>query len=100
VLLPHASVLAPPHQPKRASLRGRLRLKGHVVPLDRPLGDHGGYQETPCTFRGAVAGNVILGPALVEAADTTYVVDPEWRLTLDVYRNAILDRAETEPAEG
>ena len=32
------------------------------------------------------------GPALIEAPDTTYVIEPEWRFTLDEYRNGILER--------
>jgi N-methylhydantoinase A/oxoprolinase/acetone carboxylase beta subunit len=39
-------------------------------------------------------GNVIIGPALIEAPDTTYVIEPEWRFTLDGYRNGILERIE------
>lgn len=37
-------------------------------------------------------GNVVLGPALIEAPDTTFVVEPGWRFTLDRFRNGILER--------
>jgi N-methylhydantoinase A len=54
----------------------------------------GGFKETPVfSFEELLPGNLIAGPALIEAADTTYVVDPGWRLSLDVYRNAVLERA-------
>jgi N-methylhydantoinase A/acetophenone carboxylase len=46
------------------------------------------------TFEKLLAGNVIQGPALIEAEDTTYVIEPGWRFTLDMYRNAVLERLE------
>jgi N-methylhydantoinase A/acetophenone carboxylase len=55
--------------------------------------DHGGLRETPVfIFEELEVGNIIEGPALVEARDTTYVLEPEWRFTLDVYRNVLLER--------
>jgi len=38
------------------------------------------------------AGNVISGPAIVEARDTTYVVPPGWRYAIDRYFNGIIER--------
>lgn len=37
-------------------------------------------------------GNVIDGPAILEAEDTTYVIEPEWRFTMDVFHNGVLER--------
>lgn len=37
-------------------------------------------------------GNRIAGPALIEAPDTTYVVDPGWTYAMDALRNGILTR--------
>jgi N-methylhydantoinase A len=54
----------------------------------------GGLIETPVfAFDRLEAGNTIEGPALVEAEDTTYVVEPRWRFTLDKHRNAVLENA-------
>jgi N-methylhydantoinase A/acetophenone carboxylase len=47
-------------------------------------------------------GNAIDGPAIVEAEDTTIVVEPGWRFTLDEYMNALIvhvEQAETPIAE-
>jgi N-methylhydantoinase A/acetophenone carboxylase len=53
----------------------------------------GGFKETPVfTFEALEAGNTVLGPALIEARDTTYVLEPGWRFMLDHYRNGILER--------
>jgi N-methylhydantoinase A/acetophenone carboxylase len=41
-----------------------------------------------------VPGNAITGPAIIEAADTTCVVEPGWIYTMDAYRNGILERRE------
>ena len=52
----------------------------------------GGPSETPVfVFEALEAGNRLTGPALVEARDTTYVIEPGWRFTLDPYRNGILE---------
>ncbi len=40
-------------------------------------------------------GNVIDGPAIIEAEDTTIVIEPGWRYTLDDYLNGVI---EFEPA--
>ena len=38
-------------------------------------------------------GNTMQGPALIEAKDTTFVIEPGWRFTLDPYFNGLLERA-------
>jgi len=40
-------------------------------------------------------GNTITAPAIIEAADTTCVVEPGWIYTMDPYRNGILQRRGT-----
>lgn len=53
----------------------------------------GGMSETPVYGFGALrAGNVLEGPALVDAEDTTYVIEPGWRFTLDRFGNAVIER--------
>ena len=54
----------------------------------------GGAIETPVfVFESLEPGNMLTGPALVEARDTTYVIQPGWRFTLDPCRNGILEPA-------
>lgn len=51
-----------------------------------------GYQKTPIYDRDRLApGNVIQGPAVIEARDTTYVVPAGWVLNIDKYSNAVLE---------
>jgi N-methylhydantoinase A/acetophenone carboxylase len=52
-----------------------------------------GFAETPVyAFEALKPGNTLEGPVLVEARDTTYVVGPGWRFTLDRYRNGVLEQ--------
>jgi N-methylhydantoinase A/acetophenone carboxylase len=49
-------------------------------------------KETPVfIFESLAPGNVINGPAIIEAKDTTYVVEPAWRFTLDGFYNGMLE---------
>ncbi|HAA03358.1 MAG TPA: acetophenone carboxylase [Syntrophobacteraceae bacterium] len=53
----------------------------------------GGYTQTPVfVFEALRPGNIILGPVLIEAKDTTYVIGPEWRFTLDSFYNGLLEK--------
>ena len=53
----------------------------------------GDVKHTPVfLFESLEPGNTISGPAMIEAKDTTYVIEPEWRFTLDPYYNAVLER--------
>jgi N-methylhydantoinase A/acetophenone carboxylase len=52
-----------------------------------------GFMKTPVfAFNELLVGNEIDGPALVEADDTTYVIEPGWRFVMDRFRNAVLER--------
>ena len=52
-----------------------------------------GLVDTPVyAFERLAPGNVIAGPALIEAADTTYVVESSWSYKMDPFRNGILER--------
>lgn len=42
-------------------------------------------------FEALVSGNVIEGPAVIEAEDTTYCISPGYVFTLDQYRNGIFE---------
>jgi N-methylhydantoinase A/acetophenone carboxylase len=51
-----------------------------------------GYQKTPIYDRDLLEpGNVVKGPAVIEARDTTYVLPADWVLNIDKYSNAILE---------
>ena len=62
-------------------------------PRDAYWGALGGFKQTPVfAFEGMHPGNQVSGPALIEAVDTTYVVEPGWRFSLDLYHNGVLER--------
>jgi N-methylhydantoinase A len=64
-----------------------------LSPRDAYWSKLGGFAPTRVfDFDALFPGNVIEGPALIEARDTTYVLEPEWRFTMDGYRNGILER--------
>ncbi len=46
------------------------------------------------------AGNVIEGPAIVEAEDTTVVVEPGWKLSIGEYMDGIMEFADEPEQEG
>lgn len=55
------------------------------------FGDDGGYAETPIHERVKLhAGDRIVGPAIIEQADSTTVLLPEQTLEVDSYANLIL----------
>jgi N-methylhydantoinase A/acetophenone carboxylase len=41
-------------------------------------------------------GNLIVGPAIVEAEDTTIVIEPGWRFTVGLYGEGLLERVRTD----
>lgn len=41
-------------------------------------------------WRALQPGNVIEGPAIIEAPETTYVIEPNWTYQMDAYRNGVL----------
>ena len=53
---------------------------------------HGLHTTPVFTLNALEPGNTIIGPAIIEAEDTTYVIEPEWRFVMDAYRNAILEQ--------
>ena len=57
-----------------------------------------GWVETPVYGQETLrAGHVIAGPAIVEAEDTTVVVDPGWTLTIGRFMDGILEYTEQAP---
>jgi len=52
-----------------------------------------GFEDTPVyAYDRLLPGNIIEGPAIIESVETTYVVAPGWRYTMDVYGNGIMDK--------
>ncbi len=72
---------------------------GEEPPASSQLGHRKAYwsvldaeTETPVfAFEKLEPGNIIQGPALIEAKTTTYVIEPNWKFTLDFYRNGVLE---------
>lgn len=51
-----------------------------------------GFVDTPVYDCDALhPGNTLMGPAIIESRQTTYVVEPGWRFTMDAYRNGIME---------
>jgi N-methylhydantoinase A/acetophenone carboxylase len=88
-------------------LRGRVAqgkpdLERHDRVGDDPAAAQVGTRPAYWDRLGAVAtpvydqnlvrcGNVIDGPAIIEAEDTTVVIEPGWRYTLDEYLNGVIE---------
>ena len=52
-----------------------------------------GFKDTPVfAFEALRPGNSFSGPALIEAVDTTFVIEPGWHFTLDHYYTGVLER--------
>jgi N-methylhydantoinase A len=59
---------------------------------ERPVYFGGGWQATPVYERGALlANNVVVGPAVIEAPDTTILVNPGQRARMDRFGDLIID---------
>lgn len=53
-----------------------------------------GLEDTPVyQWSTLQPGETIAGPALIEAPDTTYVIEPGWSYRMDRLRNGVLERA-------
>jgi len=73
----------------------RTALKGErPVYFPRP---EAGYRPCPVYDRYRLEpGAAFPGPCIIEEREATIVVPPEWRVTVDGYRNVILERREGE----
>lgn len=72
---------------------------GEADPSDARMGSRSVYwdgetaTETPTySFRLLRPGMVVTGPAIVDAANTTVVVEADWRLEVDQYRSGALSK--------
>ncbi|MBI4183897.1 MAG: hydantoinase/oxoprolinase family protein [Proteobacteria bacterium] len=57
------------------------------------FGQGQGWRKTPLMPRRALAGGRRNGPLIVEEYDTTTVVPPGWRASLDSWNNIVIDKA-------
>jgi N-methylhydantoinase A/acetophenone carboxylase len=77
-----ASALADPAPPASASV-GQRPACWH--PAD-------GFVDTPVyDLARLLPGNVVVGAAILEARETTYVVEPGWSFRMDAWRNGVLE---------
>lgn len=59
----------------------------------RPVTFNDGTTQEAAIYRmtDLSAGNVVRGPAVVEALDTTYVVPPGWHVRFDEYMSGLFE---------
>ena len=51
-----------------------------------------GFVDTPVYDLARLQpGNVVRGPAIIEARETTYVIEPGWTFRMDAWRNGVLE---------
>jgi N-methylhydantoinase A len=80
--VPRAEKAAPGSQPPQKGTRGVFLDEGR------------GREEVPVyDMAFLLPGHELTGPALVESEDTTLLVQRGWRLSVDQYRNCILEEA-------
>ncbi len=62
----------------------------------RPVyfGPNHGFMDAPVMSRGALAGKTMSGPLIIEEYDSTTVVPPGWKASIDQWRDVVLDREE------
>lgn len=88
-----ASVEAPSFAPPAAELSGpeppAAARTGSRPACWQPAD---GFVDTPVyDLAGLLPGNIIAGPAIIEARETTYVIEPGWTFRLDAWRNGVLE---------
>ncbi len=53
-----------------------------------------GFMDAPVMSRGDLAGKSMSGPLIIEEYDSTTVVPPGWKASIDQWRDVVLDREE------
>jgi N-methylhydantoinase A len=53
-----------------------------------------GFMDAPVISRGSLAGKTMSGPLIIEEYDSTTVVPPGWKVSIDQWRDVVLDREE------
>jgi N-methylhydantoinase A/acetophenone carboxylase len=88
-----ATVMMEPYQANAAEIDGP-QPPSSALSATRPVywDSARGFIATPVYDLARLnPGNIIQGPAVIEARDTTYVIEPGWIYRMDAYRNGILD---------
>ena len=79
-----------PVYPKKEATPPKKASKGT---RDVYWGEYGGFHKTPIYEQMLLEhGNIIEGPAVIEAESTTTVLPPGWKLSVDKYLNLILEK--------
>ena len=75
----------------------KLRRDGNLEPGLRQVffGPRYGWREAPVVTRSTAVNGLRAGPAVIEEYDSTIVVPPDWRLSLDSLQNLVLEREES-----
>ncbi len=87
--VPRPKITLPTHpdrgrSPSRAAVKGKRRAYWE---------EYGGWRETTVFDQERLeSGNIIEGPALVEAVSTTLVLPPNTRTSVDKYHNLIIEK--------
>ena len=79
----------------------RARTRRRLAPARAgPTGAMPGWVDTPVYRQDALrCGNVVAGPALIEAEDTTIVVEPEWTFRVGEYMDGIMEFSRRDEGE-
>ena len=81
-------------QESRIPERLELPVSNRNGQSQRPVyfGGNNGWIDTPVVDRGSLTDSPTDGPLIIEEYDSTTVVPPRWRASVDSWRNIILER--------
>ena len=81
-------------QESRIPERLELPVSNRNWQSQRPVyfGGNNGWIDTPVVDRGSLTDSPTDGPLIIEEYDSTTVVPPRWRASVDSWRNIILER--------
>jgi N-methylhydantoinase A/acetophenone carboxylase len=88
----HATAAIPHYETAKLDLEGQDSSAALVGTRKVCWNGEAGLVEAPIYNRSKLRpGNVVKGPAIVEASDTTYVVRENWTYTVDTFSNGIFE---------
>ncbi len=87
-------------EPPNETAMPALARDAPLRPLEKVrMYSRGKEWETPIYDRESLLpGDCVVGPAIVAEANTTTVVEPDWRVDLNLYGHLILSRAQPRPS--
>jgi N-methylhydantoinase A len=90
----HATARVPHFVVEASTLAGKESSHAYMGNRLMCWNKESGMVDTPVYNRSKMLpGNSVMGPAVVEAADTTYVVREGWTYTIDEYCNGVFEEA-------